>query len=546
MSETGLFFNKRKYEDKPLLTFEEARSLLPEPVMDSRPDYIACYWRTWEIAYRNMHVPTEESGFVSNFVDAAFNDNIFLWDTAFITMFCNLAHPYIPGIRSLDNFYCKQLDDGEITREIVRKTGELFTRWINHDRKPLHSYFHNHYQFRGLVKTEHPKYEDMYKPDLGRTVEQPPYLTLDSLNHPILAWAELESYKHTGDGERLELVWEPLNRYYDAMCNHLYNRFGLFVTDWASMDNSPRNKYLGSGVDISCEMVLFSRNLIEIGQVLMARMERQGETARMQSIAERVVKLEQDAQRFSSSINEQMWDENTGFYYDVTDDGQRAPVKTIAAFWSLLAGIADEKQAEKLVWWLNDPKTFNRKHRVPVCAADEPGYNSRGGYWQGSVWAPTNTMVIRGLEKYGYDSLAREIALNHLDNVVKIYEDTGTIWENYPPDFIDSGDADKHDFVGWSGIAPTLYLLEHAIGLKGDAANQELRWRLHSGMGTIGCNRYWFAGKTLDLLAVEQSDGSYLITVTSDAPVILNVQYGAEEQRLEINGSAQLRIHCPE
>ncbi len=63
------------------------------------------------------------SGFVSPFIDAAFNQNIFLWDTCFMTMFCNYAHPYVPGICSLDNFYAKQHADGEICREINRTTG---------------------------------------------------------------------------------------------------------------------------------------------------------------------------------------------------------------------------------------------------------------------------------------------------------------------------------------------------------------------------------------------------------------------------------------
>ncbi|KQX55290.1 MGH1-like glycoside hydrolase domain-containing protein [Paenibacillus sp. Root444D2] len=538
----GLFFNKKAYADTQLLTFEEARSFLPAPIFESRPDYIECYWRTWEIAYRNTFVPTKESGFVSNFIDAAFNDKIFLWDTAFITMFCNLAHPYIPGIRSLDNFYCKQLDDGEIAREYVTNSGIEFYKWVNAERKPLHSFFHNHYKHRGLAQINDLDFDVMYKPDLGRTVENPPYFRLDNLNHPIVSWAELESFKHTGDRERLELVWEPLVRYYDALCYHLYNHYGLFVTDWASMDNSPRNQYLGSGVDISCEMVLVARSLIEIGGILIDKKLEEGSKEAAKDLASQIARLEKDAGTFTTAINTFMWDAETGFYYDVKNDGQRAPVKTIAAYWALLAEVADESQAAKLAEWLNDPNTFNRVHRVPVCAADEPGYDPQGGYWRGSVWAPTNTMVIRGLEKYGYLDLAREIALNHLNNVVQVYKDTGSIWENYPPDSIDSGNADKKDFVGWSGIASTLYLLEHAIGLKGDASRNELTWRLQSGMGTIGCNRYWFAGKTIDLIAIEQTDGSYILTVTSDAPVKLNVLYGVIENKTEVNGTIQIRI----
>ncbi len=71
------------------------------------------------------------SGFPSPFIDAAFNQNIFLWDTCFMTMFCNVAHPLVPGISSLDNFYAKQYPDGEIAREIDRTTGETFRAWQN-------------------------------------------------------------------------------------------------------------------------------------------------------------------------------------------------------------------------------------------------------------------------------------------------------------------------------------------------------------------------------------------------------------------------------
>jgi len=43
-----------------------------------------------------------------------------------MTMFCNYAHPCVPGIGSLDNFYVKQHEDGEICREINRATA-----WIS-------------------------------------------------------------------------------------------------------------------------------------------------------------------------------------------------------------------------------------------------------------------------------------------------------------------------------------------------------------------------------------------------------------------------------
>ncbi len=74
-----------------------------------------------------------------------------------------------------------------------------------------------------------------------------PKLTLDALNHPIFAWAEMESFRLTGDKDRLRLVWEPLTRYYAALQKYLRQGNGLYLTDWASMDNSTRNPYLETG-----------------------------------------------------------------------------------------------------------------------------------------------------------------------------------------------------------------------------------------------------------------------------------------------------------
>ena len=138
-AEQGMYFAKKHYEPKPLPTFEATRGKLPAPIFEEDPSYVKCYWKAWELAFRNFHEPAPGSGFVSPFIDAAFNQNIFLWDTCFMTMFCNYAHPYVPGIGSLDNFYARQHEDGEICREINRTTGRDFEQWVNAKNEPLFS-----------------------------------------------------------------------------------------------------------------------------------------------------------------------------------------------------------------------------------------------------------------------------------------------------------------------------------------------------------------------------------------------------------------------
>jgi hypothetical protein len=101
----GLYFAKKACEPKPLPQFAETRDKLPAPIFAERPDWVAMYWKAWELAFKNFHSPAPGSGYVSPFIDAAFNQNIFLWDTCFMTMFCKYGHPLVPGIGSLDSIH---------------------------------------------------------------------------------------------------------------------------------------------------------------------------------------------------------------------------------------------------------------------------------------------------------------------------------------------------------------------------------------------------------------------------------------------------------
>jgi glycogen debranching enzyme len=248
-----------------------------------------------------------------------------------------------------------------------------------------------------------------------------------------------------------------------------------------------------------------------------------------------------DADRLKQLINRQMWDERRKFYFDLAQSGERAPVKTVAAYWALLAQVASQSQARALVAELQNPATFARLHRVPTLAADEKMYDPAGGYWRGAVWAPTTTMVIRGLENYGYDDLAREIALSDLDIMGRVFQQTGTIWENYAPDAAAPGKPAKKDFVGWSGIGPILYLLEYGIGLKANAPENELTWDLRSA-ARQGCERFRFNGHVVSLVAeADPSDAKRLrVTVKSDGAFKLRLLRGGRSQTVHVKTGEQL------
>jgi dienelactone hydrolase len=493
----GVYFATKKYVPRPLPTLAETRGKLPSPIYDENPQYVEMYWKTWELAFRHFYEPQPGSGFVSQFIDAAFSKDVFLWDSCFMSMFCNYAHPLVPGIGSLDNFYAKQYADGEIGRQINRTTGRDKPDWVNWEHKDLFC--------RGDSWPGHREATQFSVTYAGREVPQPPHLTLDALNHPIFAWAELEYVRMTGNRSRWSLVYPPLVQYYRALQKYLCQGNGLYVTDWASMDNSPRNPFLkggGTAVDISAEMVLFGNQLAEIADGL-------GKNSEART-------LRHEAAEVARAINDKMWNPARKFYFDLTLDGRQAPVKTVAAYWTLLAGVASPEQADALAAELRNPQSFGRRHRVPTTPADQDGFEPAGHYWRGSVWWPINTMVIRGLERYGKHDLAREIALEDLRIVNEVFRNTGTLWENYAPDAAAPGKPAMRDFVGWTGIVPILYFLEYGVGLKADAPNNRLTWML-SSTKRCGCERFRFNSHKATLIAQPADDPSGPVHVNVDS-----------------------------
>ena len=229
-----------------------------------------------------------------------------------------------------------------------------------------------------------------------------------------------------------------------------------------------------------------------------------------------------------------MWDGDTAFYYDTYRDGRISGVKTIGSYWTLLAEIVPQERVKDFVAHLNNKKEFNRPNRIPSLSADDKHYDPRGGYWRGGVWAPTNYMTLCGLHKYGFDELAHEIAQNYLQNIVAVYEKTGTLYENYSPEMTDigycDGDRAKKDFVGWTGLAPISILFEYVFGIHGDSLKREITWDIRL-TENHGIRQYPLGDATVELLceARHSANESPIIHVKSDKPISVKVYCNGKE-----------------
>lgn len=117
-------FLKTVAEKEDLPIFEDVKGILPEPFWEGHDDAISCYWKVWELAFKNLRKPTRENGFVTNFIDTAFNDCLFMWDSCFILLFARYGNHAFEFQKTLDNLYAKQHGDGFICREISEVDGK--------------------------------------------------------------------------------------------------------------------------------------------------------------------------------------------------------------------------------------------------------------------------------------------------------------------------------------------------------------------------------------------------------------------------------------
>jgi glycogen debranching enzyme len=483
-------FVGRPPERAELPLFAEICDRLPAPFWGGHPATLDCYWKVWELAFRNLRQPTTANGFVANYIDTAFNDCLFMWDSVFILLFARYGSRAFCFQRTLDNLYAKQHKDGYICREVREADGQdQFSRFDPASTGPN-----------------------------------------------VMPWSEWEYYLSFGDRERLAQVFPVLLAYHQWFSMYRTWPDGTYwASGWAcGMDNQPRVSthlerswwYHGhlAWVDTCMQQAFSARLLLRMAEVL-------GRSAE-------VADLRQEAERLARAVNETLWDDRSAFYYDRRPDGGLSTVKTVGAYWALVADLVPAERLPRFIAHLEEPAEFNRPHRVPSLAGSDPSYRADGGYWLGGVWPPTNYMVLRGLQQVGYDTLAHEIALNHLGQVVRVFEERGTVFENYAPETAAPGQPAKGDFVGWGGLGPVAVFLEYVLGLRPDVGHSRLFWdvRLTEEHGVY---RYPFgANGLLDLACQARASTSSKpqIRATATVPLELVVRWDGGSETLSLGG----------
>ena len=423
------------------------KNQLPEPILGTDTQFVNLYYAAWQMAWNKIQQGTSENGFEPYYMDEGFNELIYQWDICFITSFAIYGRNVFPVMPSLDNFYKKQGSDGYIQRV--------------------------YWETNGKIANE-------------PTTDEP------MLNPPLFAWIEWRYYQISGDTSRFQRVLPILTKYYEWIETNCRTEKGkglFYITGLGSgMDNTPRkNVGKAAWIDYSAQQALAALHIAKIAEVQ--------NNAKIQEIY-----LEKHAE-IKTQINNLLWDNNSHFYYDLTESDTLSTTMHIGAFWTLLSKVCTKENLPFMTSHLQNPDEFWRPHLVPTLAANQPEFDKKGHYWLGSVWAPTNYMVIKGLMANNELALADSIAFNHLKHISDIYfnfkpetekiafneryaDNYKTLWECYSSDLNepatrwDNTFYSRQDFVGWTGLAPISLLIENVLGFDIVGKDNLINWNI--------------------------------------------------------------------
>lgn len=521
--------------------------LIPKVYLGEHKDWERLYDEAWQFHKNNIrNNKSNITGISDYWVDEAFDNNLYQWDTLFMMLFNKYGYQQFPTLPSMNNFYRGQFDSNGTTEG--DKQNGFISRIINETNG-------------------RPQYK---------------YDNADAINPPLFGWAEWEQYLLHNDKERFT---QPLTSYMSSSIQNVpsnvvspvsktvlqrmidYFEFikrnrtytngvgkDLFYSAGQAngLDNTPNQDWGAKREvynDISIQMVQYADSISKIAAEV-------GDTAN-------AYKYAGERDRISALINSTLWDETDGFYYNYDrSKGTLTKIKTPTGLWAMTAGVASTKQAERLVQSMLNSEELFRPNGLSTVAYNYSSFKPTGGYWNGAVWAPTSYQALDGLKKYGYEDLAFQMAIQHLNTFSEVYKQGAydrngnflhTLWENYSSEYTLPGstefsdnEASRKDFVGWTGAIPIASLIEYILGIDVNAPKNTINWSIrlleeHGMDGLVFGNPANQSDNIVSLRAAARKSGTSgtTITVNAQKPLKLKVNMNDVIKTFDVKAGAQ-------
>ena len=389
----------REVADLPVYATDRASGLLPEAVLDGSPEYVSIYDKAWELAYTRTRKPSSSQPWYRTWMDEAFNDKLFQWDMASMMWFAKYMHQAFDVMGSMDIFYQTQRDDGGITRRFRESNGAV-------------------YNIRNA-----------------------------EVNPPLFVWAEWQSFRLTGDLDRVRRVLPALREYIDWYSIVRWSQNSVHKLYWNEMRGSgnetlprPYQEWRDGGkvwADPDTSAMMAQAYLL-LGELY----DTAGDTAE-------ATRMRATGEAITDRINRYMWKTFTvdgttyGQWFYVNANGDIAPSDPdrsyvdepqTASLWVMTLGVDDAAKREQVKRLLDSEDWYNTDVPLGTLPKSHSQYQGWGGYGLGQVMSPYTYVAIKGAETlYGYE-YAQDFSEKYLDGIAEVYEYSDTIWEHYAPD----------------------------------------------------------------------------------------------------------------
>jgi hypothetical protein len=270
---------------------------------------------------------------------------------------------------------------------------------------------------------------------------------LEGETPPLFAWTAWQVYQADGDRAFLEELFPRLEMHY-AFVRRAYDRDkdSLHTGGFMGMDNIPRpGDPDEEQADLSGWVVFFAQDLAriadEIGQ------------------PERADFYRAEVDQIVARINAELWNEESGFYYDRNDNGLLLE-KSYTGLIPFIAGAPDAAQTERIIAHLTNPDEFWTPYGIRSLSADsaiyEPGHSETGwknSNWRGPIWMPINYLLVQRLEET-HPEIADQLRKALITNIEAQWQATDRFWEYYHAETGEGLGADHQ--TGWTALVANL------------------------------------------------------------------------------------------
>lgn len=260
---------------------------------------------------------------------------------------------------------------------------------------------------------------------------------------PIFAWVTWQIYEANHDLKFLQEMYPRLQAQYEYWWQKNQVGDALFGGGFMGMDNLPRGG--GAQADSSSWMAFFARDMVRIASEL-----------RDTTASERYWA---DRGRIQTAINDNLWDDATGFYYDLRSDGTFVHDKSYTGLVPLIAGVVPAERIPIVLSALRDPRQFLSPGGIRSMSAASPDYiageagKGANSNWRGPVWMPINYLLIQGITDLD-PPFADELRTRLVDNIEQDWQQTGRLHEYFDGDTGTGLGAD--DQAGWTALVANL------------------------------------------------------------------------------------------